>query len=120
MSASTIDELISIRLAAIPGGLANKIIRLRVLDIPRHVARELSYTAIRSFKAEALHFHLDLRRPEVRRTTGVGSPGRRQTLLEMVASYLEGRPLPAELDREAFVRLGRDLMDAVERDLVGT
>jgi hypothetical protein len=27
--------------------------------------------------------------------------------------------LPAELDREAFVRLGRDLMDTVERDLTG-
>jgi hypothetical protein len=119
MSASAIDEIIAIRLAAIPGGLSNKIIRLLVFDIPRHVARELSHTAIRSFKTEALHFHLDLRRPEVRRMTGVGSPSGRQTLPELVASYLEGRPLPAELDREAFVRLGRDLMDSVERDLAG-
>jgi hypothetical protein len=83
------------------------------------VARELSHTAIRAFKTEALHFHLDLRRPEPHRTTGVGSPGRRQTLPELVVSYLEGRPLPAELDREAFVRLGRELMDTVERELAG-
>ncbi len=119
LSASAVDELISIRLAVVPGGLSNKIIRLRVFDIARHVARELSHTAIRRFKTEALHFHLDLRRPEARRITGVGSPGRRQTLPELVASYLEGRPLPAELDRDAFVRLGRDLMDTVERDLAG-
>jgi hypothetical protein len=119
LTASAVDEIISIRLDAIPGGLSNKIIRLRVFNIPRHVARELSHTAIRRFKTEALHFHLDLRRPEVRRTAGIGSPGRRQTLPELVASYLEGRPLPAELDREAFVRLGRDLMDTVERDLAG-
>ena len=119
MSASAIDEAISIRLTTIPGGLSNKIIRLRVFDIPRHVARELSHTAIRGFKTEALHFHLDLRRPEAHRATGVGSPGRRQTLPELVVSYLEGRPLPAELDREAFVRLGRELMDGVERDLAG-
>jgi hypothetical protein len=83
------------------------------------VSRELSHTAIRGYKTEALHFHLDLRRPEVHRTTGLGSPGR-QTLPELVVSYLERRPLPAELDREAFVRLGRDLMDTVERDLTGT
>jgi hypothetical protein len=119
LTASAVDEIISIRLDAIPGGLSNKIIRLRVFNIPRHVARELSHTSIRRFKTEALHFHLDLRRPEVRRTAGIGSPGRRQTLPELVASYLEGRPLPAELDREAFVRLGRDLMDTVERDLAG-
>jgi hypothetical protein len=66
-----------------------------------------------------LHFHLDLRRPDLHRTTGLGAPGRRQTLPELVSSYLEGRPLPAELDRSAFVRLGRDLMDSVERDLAG-
>jgi hypothetical protein len=92
-------------------------VRLRVFDIPRHVARELNHSAIRGFKAEALHFHLDLRRPELHRTIGIGSPGRRQTLAELVSSYLERRPLPAELDRAAFVRLGQDLMASVERDL---
>jgi hypothetical protein len=40
------------------------------------------------------------------------------TLPELVSSYLERRPLPAELPREAFVQLGRDLMDSVERDLM--
>jgi DNA repair exonuclease SbcCD nuclease subunit len=120
MSASAIDELIDVRLTSIRGGLSNKIIRLRVFDIARHVARELSHTAIRGFKAEALHFHLDLRRPEVRQRIGIGAPGKRHTLPELVASYLENRPLPAELDREAFVRLGRELMDTVERDLAGT
>ena len=43
-----------------------------------------------------------------------------RTLPELVRTYLAGRPLPAELDREAFVRLGEELMDAVERDLAGT
>jgi hypothetical protein len=118
MSAAAIDEAIALRLKTVRGGLSNKIMRLRVFDIPRHVSRELSHTAIRGFKTEALHFHLDLRRPELRRVTGLGSPGR-QTLPELVVSYLERRPLAAELNREAFVRLGRDLMDTVERDLTG-
>jgi exonuclease SbcD len=119
MSAAAVDRLIAERVAAVPGGIAEKIVRLRVYDVPRHVARELNHAAIREYKAGALHFHLDLRRPEIQRTVGVGAPSRRQTLPELVSSYLRTRPLSAELDREAFVRLGRELMDAVERDLAG-
>ena len=119
LSAAAIDAQIAMRLAAIPGGIADKIVRLRVYDVPRHVGRELDHAALRGYRAEALHFHLDLRRPEVHRTVGVGSPGRRQTLPEIVRSYLERRPLPAELDRAAFVQLGDTLMDAVERELAG-
>jgi DNA repair protein SbcD/Mre11 len=118
-SAATIDDLIARRLAAVSGGITNKIIRLRVFDIPRHVARELNHAAFREYKSQALHCHIDLRRPEVHRTTGMGAPGRRQTLPELVTSYLAGRPLPAELDREAFVRLGQELMDTVEREMSG-
>ena len=118
-SAEAVDALIAERVASIPGGISNQIVRLRVFDVPRHVAREVNHASIRALKAQALHFRLDLRRPEIHRTTGVGSPGRRQTLPELVSSYLERRPLPAELEREAFVRLGRDLMESVERDLAG-
>jgi DNA repair exonuclease SbcCD nuclease subunit len=120
LGAEPLDKLIQERLHAVPGGVADRIVRLRVYDVPRHVARELDHAAIREWKAEALHFHLDIRRPEVQRTVGVGAPGRRQTLPDLVRDYLRGRPLPAELDREEFVRLGGDLMDAVERDLAGT
>jgi exonuclease SbcD len=118
-SAEAIDALIAEHIASAPGGISDQIVRLRVFDIPRYVARQLNHAEVRRFKAEALHFQLDFRRPELHRTTGVGAPGRRQTLPELVSSYLEGRPLPAELDRAAFVRLGRELMDRVERDLAG-
>ena len=119
MAAAALDRLIGDRLAQVPGGIADKILRLRVYDVPRHIARELDHAAIRGYKAEALHFHLDVRRPEIQRTVGVGSPGRRQPLPELVRDYLSRRPLPTELDREAFVRLGGELLDGVERDLAG-
>jgi exonuclease SbcD len=118
-SAAAVDALIAERIRAIPGGIEDKVVRLRVHDIPRHVARELNHTAIREYKAAALHFTLDLQRPEIHRTVGVGAPGRRQTLPELVRDYLARRPLPAELDRAAFVGLGEALMDAVERELAG-
>jgi exonuclease SbcD len=119
MAAGSLDRLIADRLADVPGGIADKIVRLRVYDVPRHIARELDHAAIRGFKADALHFHLDVRRPEIERTVGVGAPGRRQPLPELVRDYLSRRPLPAELDRDAFVRLGGELLDGVERDLAG-
>jgi DNA repair protein SbcD/Mre11 len=119
LSAAGLDEQIKARVESLPGGIADKIVRLRVFGVARHVARELNHTAVRSYKAEALHFHLDLRRPETHRMVGTGAPGRRQTLPDLVSSYLAARPLPAELDREAFIRLGRELMDSVERDWSG-
>lgn len=119
LSASAIDAGIAERVRAVDGGIADRIVRLRVRNIPRHVARELDHAAIRALKSSALHFHLDLRRPELRREVGLGAPGRRQTLPELVRAYLTGRPLPSEVDREAFVRLGETLIDAVERDLAG-
>lgn len=119
LMADAIDALIAERVAAVSGGVTDKIVRLRVHGIPRHVARELDHAAIRALKATALHFHLDLRRPEVHRAVGTGAPGRRQTLPELVRSYLERRPLPAELDRATFVALGETLIDGVERDFTG-
>jgi DNA repair protein SbcD/Mre11 len=119
LPAAALDALIAERVAAVPGGIADKVIRLRVQNVPRHVARELNHSAVRALKTAALHFHLDVRRPEVHRLVGTGAPGRRQTLPELVRSYLERRPLPAELDREAFVRLGEALMDSIEREYAG-
>jgi hypothetical protein len=119
LDAPAVSAEIAARVARIPGGIAEKIVRLVVHNVPRHVARELDHAAIRALKTAALHFRLDLRRPEIHRAVGVGSPGHRQTLPEMVRYYLEHRPLPADLDRERFVRLGGELMDAVERDLTG-
>jgi hypothetical protein len=116
LPAAAIDAAIAMRLDAVPGGIADQILRLRVYDVPRHVARALDHTAIRERKAEALHLNLDLRRPELHRMVGVGAPGHRQTLPELVRDFLERRPLPADIDRALFVRTGGELMDAVERD----
>jgi DNA repair protein SbcD/Mre11 len=119
LSAAAVDARIAEQLRAVPGGLADKIVRLVVLNLPRHVGRELNHSAIRGFKSAALQLHLDFRRPEVNRIVGMGAPGRRQTLPELVRSYLMRRLIPAELDRDTFVHLGEELIDAVERDLAG-
>ncbi len=87
--------------------------------MPRSLAHALNHARIRELKALALHFHLDLRRPEpASRSVGVGAPGVRRTMPEVVADYLSHRPLDADLDRARLVALGRDYVTAVEKSLV--
>ena len=82
-----------------------------MFDVSRATARDLDHTAIRRYKARALHFQLDLRRPEAQRGEAFGIPGRRHTLPETVRDFLEHRPLDADLDRAEFVRMGVDYVE---------
>jgi exonuclease SbcD len=110
MRAADLDAAIAARLDLVPGGLDDAIVRLVVVNAPRHLVRDLDHTAIREAKARALHLHLDFRRPESTFEEGSGAPGRRPSLTEQVRGFLTGRPLPERVDRERFVNLGLELM----------
>ncbi len=115
MSASELDAAIKERVETTPGGIDDKIVRLVVRDVPRHVVRELDQKALRDYKRRALHFHLDTRRPEIARVSSNGAPGRRATLPETVEHYLAKRPMESGIDRAALVGLGlRYLQEADE------
>ncbi len=108
-----VNALIRAAVEAIPGGIEDKIVRVLVWDLPRHVARELDHRQFRDYKRQALHFHLDTRRPEVARIQASGGPGRRPSLAEVVREKLQARPLENDIDRGELVDLGlRYLRDA--------
>lgn len=115
-SAAELDEALQAAVDSVPGGIVGKIVRLVIADIPRHVFREMNHRRIRELKAEALHFHLDARPPEIRRVSASGAPVRRQTLREQVGSYLQNHwPLSSEgLDRDRLVALGDHYLAATE------
>jgi DNA repair exonuclease SbcCD nuclease subunit len=113
---AAIDAAIAARLETIEGGIESRIVRLSVRNVERHIARELDHTAIRKWKAEALHFQLDIRRPERNQEEGSGAPGGRQTLPEIVEQFLRKRLLPGTIDRDEFVRRGVSLVQAVEQE----
>ena len=115
-NAAELSQDIAERLAGIKGGWTDQIVRQVVFNVSRDVARAIDHTAVRTVKAEALHFHLDLRRPPAAGRLGLDAGGRRKPLGEVLRDYLAARPLPAELDREEFVRTGVDLLDAVVRE----
>lgn len=113
LGAAELDETILASVERIPDGLRGKIVRLVIHDVPRAVVRELNHKRIREWKAEAVHFHLDARPPEVRRRAGANAPVRRQTLQEQVASYLrkDWKLRDPKLDKEQLVEMGVAYVD---------
>jgi DNA repair exonuclease SbcCD nuclease subunit len=115
-AAAELDEQIAAHVTGIPEGLDDQVVRQLITNVSRHVARDLSHSTIRDYKSRALHYHLDIRRPGVKREVGVGAPGRRQTLQEIVTQYLERREVVPGVERGALVALGRRYLDQVERE----
>lgn len=107
MSAGALDAEIRDAVEGCEGGIEDKIVRLVVRDVPRHILRELDHKALREFKRKALHFNLDTRRPEViRPKVGQAAPGRRASLADTVRDKLQTRVLTEDIDRTALVELG--------------
>jgi DNA repair exonuclease SbcCD nuclease subunit len=117
LAAEQVDEEIARRIAGVKEGIENQVVRQLVHEIPRLVARELKHEAIRDYKSRALHYHLDLRRPESRREVGVGGPGgKARTLADVVVEYLERRPTAPGVDRAQLVATGRRYVEQAERE----
>lgn len=116
MSAADLDKAIVARVETAPGGIDDRVVRVTVRNVPRHIVRELDHAALREYRKRAMHFHLDARRPEPlsRRRTGDGGPGRRQTLHEVLAERLRERVLAADVDRDALVTLGLQYLQQAE------
>jgi hypothetical protein len=106
LTAADLDARIRETVEGYRGGIDDKVVRLVVRDLPRHVTRELDHRALREYKRRALHFNLDVRRPEVLRLHGQAAPGRRPSLADIVRDKLQGRLLEGNIDREALVGLG--------------
>jgi DNA repair exonuclease SbcCD nuclease subunit len=117
LAAPELDRMIADAVAKAPGGIGDAVVRQVVRNVARPVARELDHAQIRAWKSDALHFQLDLRRPEPSaRQSASGAPGRPETLPETLASYLRERTLPPGIDHHRFVTRGVEMLETVERD----
>jgi len=118
LGAADLDRVVAERVASAPEGIEDNVVRQVVYDVPRPIAREMDHRQIREFKASTLHYNLDVRRPAPSRVVGVGAPGHRQTLSELLTDYLSRRTLTAEVDRKQLTALADRYMDDVEQDLL--
>jgi len=111
LTAADIDTIIAERLAGIPGGYSEKVVRLVVENLDKAVIPDIDYRAIRRYRIEALHFDLVLR------------PARRSSQFESLSDEHTARSLedewrafasvyqiPPGLDRERFVSIGLEYM----------
>jgi DNA repair protein SbcD/Mre11 len=121
LTTEEVNERILSVVESYPGGIDDKVVRLVVRDLPRHITRQLDHKQLRDFRRRALHFHLDTRRPEIIRTVGHGAPGRRPSLADFVRDKLRERVVAGDVDRDALVELGlRYLKDAEDREGAST
>ena len=114
LTVAEVDDRILSAVNGCRGGIEDKIVRLIVRDLPRHIARDLDHKALREFKRRALHFHLDTRRPEVVRLSGHAGPGRRPSLADVVREKLMSRVLESDIDRRELVALGLRYLSEAE------
>jgi DNA repair protein SbcD/Mre11 len=117
LTTEEVNALIVEAVESCVGGIDDKVVRLVVRDLPRHVTRQLDHKQLREYRRRALHFQLDPRRPEVIRSSGHGAPGRRPSLADFVRDKLRDRVVPPDIERNALVDMGlRYLRDAEDRE----
>ncbi|MEO8192801.1 MAG: DNA repair exonuclease [Gemmatimonadales bacterium] len=116
MTPAEISEAICAAVDNCEGGIDDRIVRLIVRDVPRHILRDLDHRKIREFKRRALNFLLDARRPDpVRILMASGAPGRRASLAETVQTMLETRDVTPGIDRKSLVSLGLHYLNEADR-----
>ncbi|HYC52034.1 MAG TPA: exonuclease SbcCD subunit D [Gemmatimonadaceae bacterium] len=106
MTPAEVDAIVARTIERVRGGIADKIVRLVIRDIPRQVSRELDHRVIREYKRQALSFILDARKPESTRRDAAGAPARRPSVVDVVREQLSARQMPPDLDRGRLVELG--------------
>ncbi len=116
MTSGELSDAICAAVDGCDGGIDDRIVRLIVRDVPRHILRDVDHRKIREFKRRALNFLLDARKPDPVRLEAVGgAPGRRASLAETVKAMLEQREVTPGIDRSALVSLGMFYLNEVER-----
>jgi exonuclease SbcD len=92
------------------------VVRIKVLGITREVSRELDQRAIRGYRARALNFALAEERPDRVRPEVIAAVRQINTLAHHVEEKLGTTELPNDVDRAAFVALGKSYLEqATER-----
>jgi len=114
ISADDLNVAIAERIDGLQSGVADQVVRQVVYDVQRATSRDIDHAAVREIKARALHYHLDLRRPPPAGPIGITVKGKRQTLRDLLADFLERRPLEASIDRRELVALASTYMDRVD------
>jgi DNA repair protein SbcD/Mre11 len=105
LAPAAVDDRIRAAAESLADGVAGKIVRQVITDVPRELFRQLDHEQIRALKAEAVHYQLEARRPvPARRLVAAG--GRPRTLEEELAAFLAAwEPASPRVDRDRLLAL---------------
>lgn len=108
-----LNAQIAAAVAACPGGIDGKVVRLTLRDVPRGGLRTLDQAALKSYRARALNFHLISQRVVEHVFGSPDRPARRsQTLQQIVSEALSKRQLPPDITLADLERVSAKYMDA--------
>ncbi len=104
--AETINQLIADRAQQVD--VTDKLVRQRIIGLPKSVQRQLDYQMIRSLQTRATHYLFETRSPEAtaRESQDSELETRQGSLLDQAKEFLQNRKLPAGLDRDRFISEG--------------
>jgi DNA repair protein SbcD/Mre11 len=94
LTASEIDERLRAAVEGVVGGIAGKLVRQVLLDVPRNLLREMDHAQLRAFRSEALHYQFDARAPSPQESAASGAVvvgGRRMSVEKQVEDFLRSR-----------------------------
>lgn len=103
LGAEAVDQYLSDRVQQF--GITDKLVRQRIINLPKSVQSQLNYRQIRNFQLEATHFLLDMRSPE-RSPISTEPMPKGCSLAERAAAFLQDYPLASGLQRQDFVERG--------------
>lgn len=104
MTARDVDQAIAEAVESSIVAIDNAVVRVVLQQCPRSLARDLNAAAIREYRARALHFQIDVRKPEagvVALDTGTGTS--RRTVNDVAREYFTACEIPAAVPRADLV-----------------
>lgn len=116
LSPDEVDTAIVNAVESVPDGIDGAIARLIVQNMAPTVARDLDHKQLREYERRALHFQLDKRKVEIKRSAAVMAVRRRAPLSEILAEAFRERELPSDLNTDDFVTLGLDYLTKAGED----
>ncbi|MEE3715330.1 DNA repair exonuclease [Tumidithrix elongata RA019] len=103
--APTLDQIIADQANQV--GIEDKLVRQKVINLPKSVQRQLDYKQLRTFQMMAVHYLFEPRSPEVSTHDSNGEGATRQGgLADKAQEFLQNRELSAGIDRDRLVAKG--------------
>lgn len=107
--------------AATEYGIENKVVRQVVLDVRKHVVRDLDHRAVRRLKGMALNYLLDTRVPEELSVANVGAAVKRRIPVnDFVRQELAAREIGPGIDRDELIELAMKYLGMADEKLAGS